>query len=242
MKKITVLFILIAMLLSTFSVAAAAMDDAKLIIVHGLPGADLALDPTLPVDVSVNGVCSLQNLVFGNIAAPMALPAGAYHVAFSPANAAAPCTNAALLEGDVTLAAYDVYSAVAHLSADNLAVLTFFKEDFSLTKPGKGRLVLHHTAATAGVDVRISRSPKFKPLFAEYLGVVNGTSVTTEIRPGTWRMAIYPAGMTTALYGPAKLRFNPKKVYLAYAIGNPTTGTFKVISKAFALPRFAKKK
>ena len=48
-------------------------------VVHGIPGADLGLDPALPVDVLVNGsICAYTDLQFGQVAPRVELPQGTY--------------------------------------------------------------------------------------------------------------------------------------------------------------------
>jgi len=79
--------------------AAAETDTASpatFVVVHGIPGRDVAatLDPVLPVDVLIAGkYCLLQGFTFGSIAGPYEVPAvKVWHDAagFDPARGAAP--------------------------------------------------------------------------------------------------------------------------------------------------------
>ena len=78
--------------------AAPAAAQGTVYVVHGIPAADLGLDGDLPVDVSLNGACTLEGFTFGEIIGPVPLDAGSYDIAISLANADAPCGNAPVIE------------------------------------------------------------------------------------------------------------------------------------------------
>ena len=60
--------------------------DAEVLVIHGIRGEDLGLDPALPVDVAVNGGCFLAGFTFGEVAGPVALAPGDYVIEISLAD------------------------------------------------------------------------------------------------------------------------------------------------------------
>jgi hypothetical protein len=81
-RSFTMLVALVAVALaSLISLAPAqAAGNAKVYVVHGIPGRDLGLQPSLPVDVSVNGACALTRFKYTDTVGPIELPAGSYNV------------------------------------------------------------------------------------------------------------------------------------------------------------------
>jgi hypothetical protein len=104
-----------------------AADNAYLYIVHGIPGRDVAdnLNPGLPIDVLISGTCLARGLSFGNTSGPLSFSAGTYDVEISDANTLAPCTNAPLIDSQMTLTSGENMSAVAAISGGQPTLLQF---------------------------------------------------------------------------------------------------------------------
>ena len=88
---------------------------------------DLGADPTLPVDVSLNGECVLPGFEFGNIVGPVTLLPDTYDIAISLADPGNPCGNAPVISAACVELEVDTnHSIVAHLDAvGSLANETF---------------------------------------------------------------------------------------------------------------------
>ena len=223
-------------ILAAFAIPAAAFaggNDAKLIVVHGINGADLGLPSDLPVDVSVNGQCALPMFKFGDIAGPLTLPEGTYTVAISLADAASPCGGTVVIgPADLMLMGGKAYSVVANLG--NMAPLTpqvsVFEEDFSKSAAGKGRVSVHHTANAPAVDIALDRNKK-SAMISDF---AYGEQVAAEFRAGRYLVSIAPAGTQTIVFGPAPLRLKPFTSTLVYAVGTPGS-TFTLLTKEVGL-------
>ena len=91
--------------LFTTNLFAVGSADAEVYVIHGIPGIDVGLDPELPVDITVNGGCALENFRFGDIAGPLFLPEGNYTIDIRPANLRTPCSEMPLFSVNVDLVA-----------------------------------------------------------------------------------------------------------------------------------------
>lgn len=233
MKKLFAAFVgaLALLVLIPGAAATADNDTASVRVVHGIPGQDLGLDPALPVDVLVNDeLCALQGFTFGEIAGPLALPAGSYNVKISLADAGNPCGNAAVIEADVSFAGNEDASVVAHLTEDGMPTASKFTNDTSRTAPGKARLIAHHTAAAPTVDVWVARGMRGPALTVQDFS--NGDQAAAQVRPGAWNVAIAPAGFSQPVFGPVSVELQPFTTYLVYAVGSVDTGSFTLLVDA----------
>src|SRR4051812_38377152 len=138
--------------LSALSATPALAASSQVSVVHGIPGT--------PVDVYVNGKKTLPNFQPGKVAGPLTLPEGSYDLALTqpggdPADAILKVDDAAVPGGaDISL--------VAHLTAAGKPTITPFVNDVGKLDAGQARLVVRHTAAAPGVDVRAGGKPVFK--------------------------------------------------------------------------------
>lgn len=237
MKRLLALFaaVMALALLAPAAPAAAhstmGSGNATAYVVHGIPGKDIspALDPSLPVDVSVNGGCALPGFTFGVITDGISLPAGDYTIAISLANAEKPCSNTPVI-GPVTvpLAANTSYAIVAHLTAGGAPTASLFTLDTSRIRGGHARTIVHHTAAAPAVDICIVRGNGLKLTLEN---VKNGDQATSLVRPGRYYIDIAPAGSDTVVFGPVDVRFMRGKTYLVFAVGSLTNDTFTLLTK-----------
>ena len=233
MKKQIILITLIA-LFATFltpSLVSAHTKQANVFVVHGINGKDVDpnLDPSLPVDVSVNGQCALPGFKFGEIVGALPFDAGEYEIAISLANADNPCAEPPVL-GPITLPfeAGKSYSVVAHLTEDGQLTASLFTEDLSKVRPPKARVILHHTAAAPTVDITLLRGEKAKITIED---VSNGDQTAAKLYPGKWNVKIAPANTDTTVFE-TSIELKSRKIYLVYAVGSVTNGTFTLLSKS----------
>jgi hypothetical protein len=202
---------------------------ASVFIVHGIPGIDLGLDPELPVDISVNGDCFLEDFRFGDIVGPAELPAGTYSIAISLANTDTPCGNAPVIEAEVYFAEGENATVIAHLTEDGQPTASKFTNDLSRPKWGRARGILHHTAAAPPVDITFSR-PWWRWAFVKVDDFTNGDQAAAEIWYGPWVVSIAPAGTYTPVFQ-TQIFLEPSKSYLVYAVGSVTNSTFDLLVK-----------
>jgi hypothetical protein len=226
--------ILAASLISVLVPAASAQTaaPATFLVVHGIPGRDVAptLDPVLPVDVLVGGkYCLLQGFTFGSIAGPFEVPAGAYPVAISLANPIAPCSNSPVISATVTLAAGSTSSIVAALSSSSAPTALVFSDSLASIAAGKQRLMAHHAADAPEVEVSVvnrggaAESVKFP------LSTGDVKSATVAARP-RFAVSISPVG-SSAVIGPVVVEPGNRGLALIYAVGSAKTGSVTLLSK-----------
>ncbi|ACL38371.1 lipoprotein [Pseudarthrobacter chlorophenolicus A6] len=184
--------------------ASAAEGDAQLSVLHGVPG--------LTVDVWVNGDRTLDDFTPGSLAGPLALPAGAYQIAITAADAA---DASAAVIGPVTvnLAANGNYTAVANLDAAGKPTANLFTNDVSQIAAGKGKLTVRHTAAAPAVDVLAGGS-------AVVTNLSNPNEQTLTLDPGTISASVAATGTTAPVIGPADVTVAEGTHTIVYAWGS----------------------
>ena len=210
--------------------ASAAAAPASFVVVHGIPGRDVApgLDPLLPVDVLVAGkYCLLQGFTFGSIAGPYDIPAGTYSVAISLANPLSPCSNSAVISGNVTLAAGEFGAVVAALSASGAPTADVFALNVAPIGAGKQRFMVAHAADAPEVKVK-----------AVSLGAAP-EKVAFNLAPGKEKSVQVPtkaafslsASAGSTVIGPIQVQLGDQGLALVFAVGSATTGSATLLSK-----------
>lgn len=191
----------------------AAAQSAYVYAVHGIPGTN-----GFPVDIAVNGNCAIRGFAFGSVAGPLTLPAGTYNVEIFAANTVTPCWGTPALSASPLLEAGKTYALTAHLTADGNPTLSGFVLDLSMTKPGQGRFILHHTAAAPEVDVTAYRGEgNGNAPSVTVPGFANGDQVSAEFRPGDWKATLSVGG--NVVFGPTLLTLKPKTAQAIFAVG-----------------------
>lgn len=228
-KFLGVLLVIATLAVFALPAAADGGSRARVYVVHGIPGADLGLDPALPVDVSVNGACLLKGFTFKQIVGPLRLAPGTYQITISLSDGN--CGQTPVLSAPVPFSAGENASVVAHLTADGGITASKFTNDTSRLGAANTRVLVHHTAAAPAVDVELARHGWFPREF-ELAGVTNGQQGAVKVRFGTWFASINPAGSETPVFGPARLFLLPNRVYLVYAVGSLTNNTFTLLVKS----------
>jgi hypothetical protein len=229
------LFLAASLLAAVLPAASAETDTsapATFLVVHGIPGRDVAssLDPVLPVDVLVAGkYCLLQGFTFGSIAGPFEVPAGAYPVAISLANPIAPCSNAAVISATVTLAAGSTSSIVAALSAASAPTALVFDDTLAPIPNGDQRLMAHHAADAPEVKVSVANAGGATETASFDLFRGTERSAVVSARPA-FSVSISPVG-STAVIGPVTVAPGNRGLALIYAVGSARTGSVTLISK-----------
>ncbi|EYR62141.1 lipoprotein [Actinotalea ferrariae CF5-4] len=197
-----------ALALSGAVPAVADSHEAQLSVLHGVPG--------LTVDVYVNGDLTLDDFEPGDLAGPLALPAGTYTVAITAADAADDSAPA-IGPVDLPLEAGKNYTAVAHLDAEGNPTAALFTNDISNTAAGEGRLTVRHTAAAPAVDILAGGAPVLTD-------VVNGQEGVLNLPAGTVSAAVALADTTEPAIGPADVTVAEGVNTIVYAWGSAADG------------------
>nr|WP_297430183.1 DUF4397 domain-containing protein [uncultured Actinotalea sp.] len=188
--------------------AAADSHEAQLSVLHGIPD--------LVVDVYVNGDLTLDDFEPGDLAGPLALPAGTYSVAITAADAADD-SSPVLGPIDLPLEAGMNYTAAAHLQADGTPTAALFTNDISNTAAGEGRLTVRHAAAAPEVDILAGGSPVLT-------AVANGEEGILNLPAGTVSAAVAATGTTDPVIGPADVNVQEGVNTIVYAWGSLEDG------------------
>ena len=179
------------------------------------------LDEALPVDISVNGGCSLTNVAFRTISNPVPLEAGRYDIEVRLANAEAPCTGALAITGTFNIQLGENSAVVAHLTEERTPTLTKFVNDLQPTMPEEARAVARHTASAPPVAVSLTQAG----VNAVVPDIRNSEQRAAEVPAGSWDATIQP--FLEDAIGPITLELQASAVNIVYAVGSLKNGTFE---------------
>ena len=217
------------LLLLGASYSAASAAQGTVYVVHGIPGVDLGLPTDLPVDVSVNGACALEGLVFGEIIGPLPFEAGSYDINISLADPTTPCAaNPVISAPGVEIQDGENYSIVAHLDESGGITASVFVNELATTRR-TARVNVAHVAAAPRVDVRLKRS-RYWWLPARLIrDVGNGDQGDILLGRGDFDVRILPTGSRHPVFGPLPVTLERKVAYGVYAVGSLANGTFTLL-------------
>ncbi|MCS6842112.1 MAG: DUF4397 domain-containing protein [Roseiflexus sp.] len=231
-RSFVILVALVAIALASFLAPAPAQAEsrAKVYVVHGIPGRDLRLQPSLPVDISVSGTCALRRLKYTKTVGPLELAAGSYdiriHLSASPTTP--PCSGPVAVSKRVSFDRGESATIVAHLTADSKPTATKFVNDLRPARAGNGRIMARHTAALPPVDLIVKplRDPR---TIAVIRNLANGEQVSAELPANQrFRVKFAPAGTSTPVrVGSVKAR--PGETVIYHAVGSVRKNTFTLI-------------
>jgi hypothetical protein len=231
MKLRTRVVLQLAALFLALGASAFAASDAYLYIVHGIPGRDIAdnLNPGFPVDILIDGKsCLVRGLTFGNTSGPFTLAAGTYDVQISLANTLAPCTNAAVIDSQVTLTPGENVSAVAAISGAQPSLLQF-TDTLSPVAPGNARFVLVNSADAPALQATLTqlfvKHPKTFTVTAN-----PGAQQAIGVPVGTYLVQITAAGSTTVLTS-QQIGLADQSVTLSYASGEEVNNSVGLVNR-----------
>lgn len=230
MNRLYTAFAILAIALFSFVPAAQAADapgDAKIIVVHGIPGEDLSADPALPVDVAVNGGVVLPGFTFGQVEGPLPLAPGMYQIEISLADPQNPGSNPAVIDVMVPLAMNERAAIIAHLDENGDLTASKFELDASPTPFNQSRVHIQHTAWAPTVDIDLERF--FLGDTIALSAVENGDQAIAEVRPGVWGAEVSPAG-GSPIFGPEYGLLKPSRSYMIFAVGSLTNNTFQLLT------------
>lgn len=231
MKLRTRVTLQLAALFLALGASAFADSAAYLYIVHGIPGRDIAdnLNPGLPVDILVNGKsCLIHGLTFGNTSGPFTLAAGTYDVQISMANTLAPCTNAVVIDSQVTLTAGENASAVAAISGTQPALLQF-TDKLGPVVPGNARFVLNNSADAPALQATLTQVDVKNP--QTFTGSADpDTQTAIPVPAGSYLVQITAVGSTTVLTS-EQISLPDQSVTYSYACGEAVNNSVGLVNR-----------
>jgi hypothetical protein len=231
MKHRTRVVLQLAALLLVLGAFSFASDNAYLYIVHGIPGRDIAdnANPGFPIDILVNGKsCLVRGLTFGNSSGPFTLAAATYDVQISTANTLSPCTNAVLIDSQVTLTAGENVTAVATISSTQ-PVLLQLTDNLGPVSPGNGRYVLIDSADAPALQASLTQMGVKNPQTFT-ISASSGAQTAMGVPAGEYLVQITAVGSTTILTS-AQIDLADQSVTLAYATGEELNNTVELVNR-----------
>jgi hypothetical protein len=229
LRRIRVLlqFAAVCSVLSGYGLAA---DNAYLYIVQGIPGRDIAttLNPGLPVDVLLNGEsCQPRGLAFGTSNGPLTFSPGTYEVQISQADTLAPCTNAPIIDTQVTLTSGASVSAVAAISSSGQPTLLNFNDNLSPVTPGNARFVFANAADAPALQATLTQVDGKKKFTVT---ADPGKQTSIGVPDGAYLVQVVVSGQTTVLAA-AQIGLANQSATFAYATGEATNNVLSLISR-----------
>ena len=219
MKKL----LLAASILLTGSVSAQTVT-----VIHGIDGRDLGQAQALPVDISINGSCTLQGVSYKGISSPLNVPAGVYNVEVRVSNGS--CTGALAATGRFDLGLTENASVIAHLNEQGAPKITKFTND--LRDARSGRASIRHAAAAPDVFVVLQSRAIRVPTEA----FQNGEQTDIDAPAANYRATIFaPNGISSTRVAAPTVTVRDSELLAVYAVGSVKGRTFSVITQRITL-------
>ncbi len=175
--------------------------------------------PEHTVEVQVDGKAVKGSAGVGDLLGPLRLPAGSHELTFTDESGALFVTSTLEVEAGSTS------DVVLHRPAatGGKPVVSSYVTPTDPIGPGKGRVLVAHTATVAPADVRVNGQTVFT-------NIANGEFATADVPSGTHSVALLPTGTTTKpILGPLDLTVVAGTVSMVYAVGSPRDGSMEVI-------------
>ncbi len=183
MRKLFILFALLAIAMVGVLPAAAQDGDARLRVAH------LSVDAG-DVDVYADGDAILTDFEFGTVSDWLALPAGTYSVAVAPAGTSV--DEAVIGPLDVTLESDSWYTVAAiGLAGDETLTAQVIEEDYSDITLGETRLTVFHAIPNAQ-PVTVTADDNVLTAGLAYPGADNdGVAIIDNVLADTYDLQVY---------------------------------------------------
>ena len=169
--RLRIIALMAVMAVMALPAIAGAQENATVIVVHGIPGAE--------VNVTAGGDAIIENFTFQSTET-LDLPAGTYPIGVSLTDG-----TEVYAEADVTVEAGKTYVAIAHLDADGNPAAGLFVEEVNTASiaAGEARLTAYHMAAAPAVDILTGETVLFD-------AVPNGASGNIDVPADTYPVVI----------------------------------------------------
>lgn len=221
-----------ALAFGTPGVGRAQTLQPSILFVHGIPGRDLgsAYEPSLPIDLAIDGVCVKFAVDFASTSGPFPLASGNHTLAVSPANSLAPCGNAPLLTTTAALPNSGQIAIVAQETPNGFALSQYGLAEGLAVPAGQTRYLVVHAANAPAVDVVLtSTMMSAERHFNNLQPGQSATNTTTAFLP--LPAFVYPHGVSTPVAGPVVVTGAGRSVVAAFVVGSAANGTVTIVRK-----------
>jgi hypothetical protein len=203
-------------LLPAAGAAAASRPAALVYLVHAIPG--------LPADVFLDGRPIARTTRPETVVGPLSVPAGQHVVTLQDG-------GRSLTRARFTATAGQSIDLVAQRSADNARTpqLVVFRNDLQPVGPGKGRLVVAHTAAAPPAEVRVDG----KTLLRD---VAPGEALSVLVPARSYAVEVLGSQGSGAILAPVRVSVRAGTLTRVFAVGNPSDGTADAVVQVLPVP------
>lgn len=193
--------------------AAPAKPTATTYVVQGVPGTE--------VDVLVDDEEVESGVAAKAVLGPLDLAPGSHTVTFRSAD----------WEVSTSVDVGGSQDVVLHWPADaaDEPVATVFANDVSPVGPGKGRLIVAHTAVVPPADILAGGETLFS-------NIANGEFVSAVVPAATYDVEVVPTGGGDPLLGPVALPVQAGALTRVFAIGAPREGSMDAVVQVISVP------
>jgi hypothetical protein len=203
--------------------------NAYLYLVHAAPGRNFSqtANPELPVDISINGMCVVKGITFGEIRGPYSAPAGNFNFIVSKANSFTPCSNPAIFAAPSGLSAGNTYLGAIMVSGPEALTGNVYPLDVSSIAPGVARaLVLN--ATTQNLAATVTPMPTTDGSGGQF-SVPAGTLRETGPPLGVYFTSVYIDQTDMLQAGPIQIETLARNAYIYVFAGSAANGTVQLI-------------
>jgi hypothetical protein len=252
-KRYVFCFILILVFIGVFHIASAAQDasdqatdDARIFLLHGVPGADLGEDATFPVDIYIDGIKKVSGMKYGQIKGQIKITPGVASIAAYRAGMGPEAGYDALKEETFIFLKNEAATVVAYLPPESESPrLIKFTNDFSpATDPSKNRIIVHNTSSEATLGVLLANKgaepyPSLGSLLLEpgdkFSGEIAKKGLYGAKKAFSWQLSLMVDGKIDHPFYNKPFVVKPGQATLLYIVGSTMTKTFKLIKRNIKL-------
>jgi hypothetical protein len=205
-----------ATLLPTASAGGTTRPAARVYLVHAIPG--------LSADVLLDGHPIARTARPETVVGPLSVPAGQHVISLEGA-------GRSLTRARFTATAGQSIDLVAQRSADKARTpqLVVFRNDLQPVGPGKGRLVVAHTAAAPPADVRVDG----KTLLRD---VAPGEALSLLVPARSYAVEVLGSQGSGSILAPVRVSVRAGTLTRVFAVGDPSDGTVDAVVQVLPVP------
>jgi hypothetical protein len=196
--------------------AAATRPSAQVYVVHGIPG--------LPADVLLDGRRIARGARPETVVGPLSVPAGQHVITLQD-------DGRSVTGARFTAVAGQSIDVVARRGADSTRTpqLVVFRNDLKPVGPGKGRLVVAHTAVAPPADVRVDGETVFRDVAA-------GEALSLLVPARSYAVDVQGSQGFPAILAPVRVSVRAGTLTRVFAVGDPSDGTAEAVVQVLPVP------
>jgi hypothetical protein len=202
--------------LATPAAAATTPTDARVYLVQGIPGTT--------AEVVLDGRQVAAAVHPGTILGPVAVGPGQHVVTLRGSGGTETSARFAASAGQSL-------DLVAHRAADSARApqVVVFRNDLAPVGPGKGRLVVAHTAVAPPADVRVDGSALFHD-------VAPGEALSLLVPARTYAVDVVRSEGSDTILAPVRVSVRAGTLTRVFAVGDPADGTADAVVQVLPVP------